>query len=391
MTMVKDGQEILVTGGSGFIGRSLVRALAGNGARVRVLARSPEKAERLFSSCGDNGPGGHVEVCEGDLLSAESVARACTGVETIYHVGGLYKFGPRHARTMWRTNVEGAENVFAAAWKARVEKIVHVSSAGVLCNRNRGPLTERDFPSRAPRFSPYKASKWEAERRALDWAKRGLPLVIACPPCPVGAGDEAPTPTGRMVLDFVTGRFPFSARTGLNFIGVDDLAEGLIAVAARGRTGERYVLGHENLWLDEFLALLADITGQPAPRVRLPWVVIALAGALGEAGAQLGFSRSTDTDPKDASRECRVCLETALKARCLQFFELDKARWELGWEARRPLRESLVEAVAWFRARSSQPSPRRVAHARDDEEDAASAVAAASDMAAGSGAEIHGA
>ena len=391
MTMVKEGQEILVTGGCGFIGRHLVRALAAGGARVRVLARSGEKAERLF--------GGSAVVCEGDLNSPENVTRACAGVETIYHAGGLYQFGPRHAETMWRTNVGGSENVFAAAWKARVGKVVHVSSAGVLSGR-KPLLTERDFPRRAPRFSPYKASKWEAERRALDWASRGLPVVIASPPCPVGPGDEAPTPTGRMVLDFVAGRFPFSARTGLNFIGIDDLTAGLLATARYGRDGERYVLGQENLWLDEFLALLSDITGQPAPRMRLPWAVIALAGAVGEISARLGFSRRTRGDNQAAVRECRVCLEPALKARCVQFFELDKARWELSWEARRPLRESLVEAVDWFQARLAATESRRTTpsspllhprpcRAADDDADAA--VTAATDLASGAGAEVHGA
>ncbi len=385
MTMVKEGQEILVTGGCGFIGRHLVRALVAGGARVRVLARSREKAERLF--------GDAVEICEGDLLRPENVGCACAGVETIYHAGGVYKFGPRHARTMWQANVEGAENVFAAAWKARVGKVVHVSSAGVLCGSRQG-ITERDFPRRPPRFSPYKASKWEAERRALDWASRGLPLAIACPPCPIGAGDESPTPTGRMVLDFIAGRFPFSARTGLNFIGVGDLAAGLIATARHGRDGERYLLGHENLWLDEFFALLADVTNRPAPRLRLPWAVIALAGLVGEAGGRLGF-------PRAAGSDVRVCLETALKARCVQFFECDKARWELGWQPQRPLRESVAEAVLWFRARlplAAQPAglrapvPRRSAAAsRHDAEDGAeAAVQAVSNMAGGSGAEVTG-
>ena len=392
MTTLQAGQSVLVTGGSGFIGRHLVGALRATGARVRVLTRAPEAVERLFAE-GDGHDG--VEVCEGDLLSAENVAKACADVETVFHVGGLYKFGPRHAREMWRVNVEGTEHVLAAAWRARVGRVVHVSSTGVLSGGSRKPLTERDFPSHRPRWSPYRASKWEAERRALDWAARGLPVVIACPPCPVGPGDEGPTPTGRMVLDFIAGRFPFSARTGLNFIGVSDLIGGLLAVARQGRPGERYLLGQENLWLDEFLALLSELTGRPPPRVQLPWPVIALAGVFGEAAGRLGWHRPGE----DRAAECRICLETALKARCVQFFDCDKARWELGWQPRRPLRDSVAEAVAWFQARlpaaAAQSRPARAAAATSPHhhhpQGGCVSAAAAAELAAEAGAEVHGA
>lgn len=345
--------EVLVTGGCGFIGRHLVRALRAEGRGVRVLVRDPARVETVFG--GDEG----VEAAAGDLRDAAAVRRAVAGVAEVFHVGGVYRFGLRQAAEMEAANVGGTEHVLAAAWAGGVGKVVHVSSAGLMdgCGAGpRGPLTENDFPDRPPRFAPYKASKWRAEMLALDYARRGLPLVVACPPCPVGAGDEGPTPTGRMTLDFLEGRFPFSARTGLNFIAVEDLAAGMVACARRGRTGERYLLGDRNIWLDDFLAILADLTGRPAPRWRLPWGVIAVAGVFGELAGSL-----------HAPCAERVCLETALKARHAQFIDSTKARTELGWAPRRPLRDALADAVAWFRARQPEPAAELVELEEKDE------------------------
>jgi len=223
-----------------------------------------------------------------------------------------------------------------------VDKVVHLSSGGVLARS--GPaenllLTEDDFPAAPPRWSSYKASKWHAEKRALAWAKRGLPVVIAGTTCPIGRGDENPTPTGRMIRDFLQRRFPFYCRTGLNFIGIDDLSDGLRQVAALGRPGERYLLSHENLWLKDFLHLLAVETDLPAPALCLPDGLIRAIGCAGELIDLL--------DPR--SETARVCLETALQANRLQFFSNARARRELDWRPMRPIRDSVREAVAWFR------------------------------------------
>lgn len=324
--------QILITGATGFIGRQLTRDLLGRGAAVRVLARSRRKARELF--------GDDVEICAGDVGDLMTLETACQGIETVYHIAGTYRFGLRHRRELWRTNVEGTENVLRSAWKRRVEKIVHLSSGGVLrTNAEKRLIDETDFPGQAPRFCPYKASKWHAEMRALAWAQRGLPVTIASTTCPIGRGDETPTPTGRMVRDFLRRDFPFYCRTGLNFIGVGDLSEGLQRTAEAGRPGERYLLSDENLWLKDFLQLLARETGLCAPRMWLPGPVVRLIGCGGEV-IDLLSGRGTSA---------RVCLETALQARCTQFFSNAKARQELGWKPLLSIRESIGEAVAWFR------------------------------------------
>jgi dihydroflavonol-4-reductase len=328
--------QILITGATGFIGRQLTRDLAMRGENVRILARDRRKARVLF--------GDDVEIGGGDVGDAASLRKACAGIETVYHIAGIYRFGLRHRRELWDVNVEGTENLLGAAAAAGVEKVVHLSSGGVLkksgpAKSESGLLDERDFPVSPPRFCCYKSSKWEAERRVLAWVKRGLPVTIASTTCPIGRGDETPTPTGQIIRDFLQRRFPFYCRTGLNFIGVGDLSRGLRAVAESGRNGERYLLSDENLWLKDFLELLANETGLPAPRFCLPNALIHLIGCGGEA---LDF-----INPRSTS--ARVCLETALQAEHVQFFTNAKARTELGWQPRGSIRENMAEAIAWFR------------------------------------------
>jgi dihydroflavonol-4-reductase len=231
-----------------------------------------------------------------------------------------------------------------------VAKVVHLSSGGVLRKSGAGDasapisalLDENDFPAKAPGFCWYKASKWHSEQRALAWAKRGLPVVIASTTCPIGCGDETPTPTGQIVRDFLQRRFPFYCRTGLNFVSVSDLSRGLQLAAEAGRPGERYLLSGENLWLKDFLDLLALETGLPAPRISLP---NALIGMIGCGGEVVDFF-----NPRSAG--ARVCLETALQAGRLQFFNNARARQQLGWRPAQSIHESIVEAVAWFRSES---------------------------------------
>ena len=331
--------QILITGSTGFIGRQLTRDLLAQGCKVRVLARSRAKARDLF--------GDDAEICAGDLGDTASLEKACKGIEVIYHIAGIYRFGLRHCRELWDANVEGTENLLGSAAAAGVGRFVHLSSGGVLNKRgaydpNRPLLDETDFPEAAPRFCSYKASKWHSEQLVLSWARKGLPAMIASTTCPIGRGDEAPTPTGRMIRDFLQRRFPFYCRTGLNFIGVRDLSTGLQRVAESGKSGERYLLCDENLWLRDFLDLLALETGLPAPRICLPNALIRLIGVAGEAVDFL--------NPRSTS--ARVCLETSLQAKRVQFFDNSKARMELGWKPAFTVQENISEAVAWYRSES---------------------------------------
>jgi dihydroflavonol-4-reductase len=237
--------QILITGATGFIGRQLTRDLVAKGLRVRILARNLGKALALF--------GDDVEISTGDICEPTSLKKACQGIETIYNIAGIYRFGLRHRHELWETNVVGTENLLRSAATAGVGKMVHLSSGGVLrkdesvAGSAANLIDEEDFPSTPPRLCAYKSSKWHSEQKALAWAQKGLPVVIASTTCPIGAGDETPTPTGQIVRDFLQRRFPFYCRTGLNFIGVEDLSQGLQLVAASGQIGERYLLSGENL------------------------------------------------------------------------------------------------------------------------------------------------
>lgn len=319
----------LVTGGTGFVGRFVVRALLAEGRSVRLLCREPDRAHSLF--------GAAVEAVRGDLLDRASLKSACQGVATVFNVAGLYEFGARHRAAMWATNVTGTENLLAAAADAGVRRVVHCSTAGILTPNGDAPAPPA-LPARPPFGCHYKRSKWEGERRALAWAGRGLPVLIASPTALLGAEDERPTPTGRMVVDLLGGRFPACSRTGLNVIAVEDVATGILAIAERGRPGERYVLAHRNLWLVELLGIIAAAAGVKAPRAVVPWPVVALAGLAGEA-----WSLAT------GAGNLRVCLETAHFARRRQFFNAAATTAALGWQPRQAIEQAAADAVAWVR------------------------------------------
>ena len=318
----------LVTGATGFIGRHCVRALLKTNARLRILCRNPEKARRLF--------GAEVEIVEGNLLKPASLDAACQGVHTVFNLAGSYEFGPAHRQEMWRVNVDGTEHLLAACWQARVERVVHCSTAGILSASGR-LITASDFPQRPPLGCHYKQSKWHGEARALHWAGRGLPVVIASPTAPIGAGDERPTPTGRMFLDLLRGRFPACTRTGLNIIAVQDLAAAILAVGRKGQTGQRYLLGAENIWLRDLMAMAAQAGGCAAPRVTVPWVAVALAGLAGEVWGRMS-----------GAKDGRLCWETAYFARQRQFFDLDPTFTALGWQPEMTTLAAVTEAVNWF-------------------------------------------
>lgn len=328
--------QTLITGATGFIGRHLVRQLTAQMEPVRILARQPRKARALF--------GLDVEICEGDINDVAALAEACDGIQTIYHIAGTYRFGCRHSQESWATNVRGTENLLRRAAANEVQKIVHVSSASLLTARKPGQfITEDDFPSSTPLFSSYKRSKWLSEKCVMEWVRRGLNISIASVGCPIGGEDETPTPTGQMVRDFLQGNFPFYCHTGLNFIDVRDFCSGLRAVADYGLPGERYLIGDQNLYLKEFLELLAEKTGLPAPKWCLPQSIIWLAGLGGEAVDFLSRQQPT----------ARVCLETAWQAKFIQFFDSAKASEQLHWKPQYSVAEGISESINWFRRERS--------------------------------------
>lgn len=307
---------------------------------MRVLCRSAQKAQRLF--------GDAVEIHEGDLNepgAGDRIHTACRGMGTVFHLAGLYCFGWRHRASLWRTNAEGTRRILQSARQAGVDRFVHCSTAGILAAQGR-LITGRDRPTRPPLGCAYKISKWHAEEEVLRAAASGQPAVIASPTAPIGAGDERPTPTGQMIRDLMLGRFPGCTRTGLNLISVEDVASGLIQVAARGRPGRRYVLGHENLWLEDFLSRVALRTGRPAPRAWIPFAWVAAAGILNDAAGVLAGAGSD-----------RICWETAYFSRQRQFFDLRETTEELDWSPQKRLDDALGEAITWFAQRITGEEP----------------------------------
>ena len=322
----------LVTGGNGFVGSHVVRALLARGDHVRVLLR--EKADRSALN------GLDVELAIGDLRDAPSVERATKGCDEVYHVAADYRLWLTDPAPMYATNVEGTKNVIRAARAAGVKRIVHTSTVGALgiphggIGREDTPVTLAQMPGH------YKRSKFLAEQEALKAAREGAPVVIVNPSTPIGEYDYKPTPTGRIIVDFLNRRMPAYVDTGLNLVDAADCARGHLLAAERGRIGEKYILGGENLTLKEFLARLAALSGLSAPRVRIPYAV-----AFGFALSAEAVSRTiTHRAPRASLTEVRM-------ARKHMFFDSSKARAELGYETG-PVDEALRRAIEFFRSSS---------------------------------------
>jgi dihydroflavonol-4-reductase len=336
---------ILVTGGTGFVGANLVRELLALGAGVRVLAR-PGGDRRALADV-------RVEIAEGDLLDRASLARAVAGTDTVYHVAADYRLWVRDPAVLHRVNVEGTRAILEAAAEAGVRRVVYTSTVGALGIPADGTPGTEDTPAAlADMVGAYKASKFLAERVAEDFARRGLPVVIVNPSAPVGPWDVKPTPTGQMIVDFMRGRMFATLDTGLNVVHVRDVARGHVLAAERGRVGARYILGHVrgNLSLAEIGRLLAELTGRPAPRLRVPYAVAWCAGAAAEAVARL------------TGRPPAVPLTAVRMAKKRMYFSPARAVRELGLPQTDP-REALRDAVAWFAAHgyASVPTHARVA------------------------------
>ncbi|MBI3826643.1 MAG: NAD-dependent epimerase/dehydratase family protein [Candidatus Rokubacteria bacterium] len=333
----------LVTGGTGFVGANVVRALLKRGQRVRVLARAGGDRRAL--------EGAPVEIVEGDLLDRAALDRATAGADTVYHIAADYRLWAPDPRLLFRTNVDGTRVVLDAAAQAGARRIVYTSTVGALGIPKDGTPGTEDTPvSLADMVGPYKASKFLAEEIARDFAARGAPVVIVNPSAPVGPWDVKPTPTGQMILDFLQGRMWATLDTGLNVVHVRDVAEGHLLAAERGRIGERYILGHANLSLEQICRRLAAITGQRPPRVRVPYAVAWLGAAVME-----GTARLTGGTPQASLTAVRM-------ARKHMYFSPARAVRELGLP-QTDVGEALGDAVAWFREHGGARRTRAVRRA----------------------------
>lgn len=322
--------KAFVTGATGFIGASIARELLKDGVEVRVLARPGSDRRNLA--------GLDVEIFEGDLSSRRELARGLKGCRTLYHAAADYRLWCPNPAGMYDANVGGTRNILAAALDAGLEKVVYTSSVGTLGNPGDGtPGTETTPVEFDQMVGDYKKSKFLAERAAQEFIPKGLPLVIVNPSTPVGPRDIKPTPTGKIIVDFLNKKMPAYLDTGLNLIDVELCARGHILAAQKGRIGEKYILGNENLTMAAILALLAEITGLKPPRVKLPYYPILAAAYL-----NAGISRLTGREPL-------IPLAGVQMAAKFMFFDSQKAIRELGLPVR-PVRESLERAVDWFRA-----------------------------------------
>jgi dihydroflavonol-4-reductase len=339
-----------VTGGTGFIGGAVVRRLLEAGHEVRALVRPGADTRQLdglpASLPRDAGTARlrRVEQVEGDLGDPDSLRRGCADCDWVFHVAALYSFWGYRWDDFYQTNVEGTRQVLEAARAEGVERSVYTSSIAVLgVHKDRSPASE-DAPSTlADRIGPYQRSKFLAEEVARDYARQGLPVVIVNPSTPVGVGDHKPTPTGQVIVDFLNGRMFGYVRTGLNIVDVADVAAGHLLAAERGRVGERYILGGENLSLKQVLDLLAEVSGRPPVRLRIPHQV-ALAWAYVDVALARGNPRRTPTaTPEKVRLSCRY-----------EYFDPAKAVRELGLP-QTPAGEALGKAVEWYRAHGYAP------------------------------------
>jgi dihydroflavonol-4-reductase len=317
-------KPVLVTGASGFLGWHVARLLTERGYSVRALVRPGSRLGEL-----------EAEPVTGDLRDPQSIERAVEGCSLVFHVAADYRLWAKDPRELYRSNVDGTRSLLEAARRAAVERVVYTSTVGCIGIPHEGFGDENTPVSLDDMAGDYKRSKFLAEQVALEFARGGFPVVIVNPTAPVGDHDVKPTPTGQTVLDFLNGKMPAFIDTGLNIVDARDTAAGHLLACERGRLGERYILGSENLTLAQILQLLAKITGRKAPTLRLPYAVAYCAGVCSTAWAEV-----TGVPP-------RVPLEAVRMARKKMWVTHEKARRELGFQPA-PAETALRRAADWF-------------------------------------------
>src|SRR2546427_5487470 len=319
----------LVTGAAGFLGSHVARQLVARGDEVRVLLRA-SSTNRAIADLS-------LEYVTGDLRDPASLDRALKGVKRVFHVAADYRLWARRSREIYDSNVGGTKNLLDAAKRAGVEQLIYTSTVATIAV-DRPQLPDESTDAKLEEMvGHYKRSKWMAEREALMAAKGGLLVIVAMPTTPVGPWDWKPTPTGKIILDFLNGKMPGYVETGLNFVGVEECAAGHLLVSEKGKVGERYLLGAENLTLKQVLDILAKITGLSGPRLKIPHNL-----ALGVAYANTIFSRLTFREPQ-------IPIEGVKIARHKMFVDCSRAQRELGFRPG-PVSAALERAVRWYEA-----------------------------------------
>ncbi|HJS88434.1 MAG TPA: hopanoid-associated sugar epimerase, partial [Steroidobacteraceae bacterium] len=318
----------LVTGATGFVGAAVGRALLGEGWQVRALVRVGSDRRNIRSLA--------LEPIVGDLTDAASLERALEGCEAVFHVAADYRLWAPDPRQLYRTNLEGTGNLLDAARRAGVRRIIYTSSVATVGLPPDGRAGTEDTPvALTDMIGHYKRSKFLAEERAREAAAAGAPVVIVNPSTPIGPGDVKPTPTGQIVLDAARGRTPAYVDTGLNIVHVDDVAAGHLLAFHRGRIGERYILGGEDMTLKQVLTLIAQLVGRSPPRIRLPHAAVLPVAHVAQLYARL------------TGRPTRITVEGVRMSRKRMFFSSEKAVRELGYRSRPPA-EAFADALRWF-------------------------------------------
>jgi dihydroflavonol-4-reductase len=319
----------LVTGATGFLGSHVARRLVAAGDSVRVLVRRTSNLQAL--------DGLAAERFEGDLNDAASLKRAMNGVLRVFHVAADYRLWTRNPDEIYETNVQGTRRLLEIAADAGVERFIYTSTVATIAVPQRGP----ELPNEETRatldqmIGHYKRSKFLAELEAMKAAASGVPVIIVNPTAPVGPADWKPTPTGRIIVDFLNGKMPAYVDTGLNLAPVEDVAAGHLLASDKGRIGERYILGARNMTLKQILEALATIAGRPAPRVRLPHAIALAAGYADEFLSRL------------SGREPGIPVEGVKMSRHKMFVDSDKAERELGYKPG-SVEAALARAVCWY-------------------------------------------
>ncbi len=325
----------LVTGATGFVGAAVVRALLKDGWQVRALVRKSSQRLNLLHL--------EVEIVAGELADTASLAAALADCKALFHVAADYPLGAREPEQLYRTNVEGTRNILQAARLAGVERIVYTSSVATIgIPADGSPGTEATPVALADMIGHYKRSKFLAEQVVDAAARAGTSVVIVNPSTPIGPGDVKPTPTGQMVFDAAAGRMPAYVDTGLNIVHVDDVAAGHLLALQRGRDGQRYILGGQDMTLREILTEIAQLVGRKPPSIRLPRAAVLPIAYVAEFASRV------------TGRPTRVTVEGVRMARKRMFFSSDKAVRELGYRWREP-GKAFADAVLWLREQRKIP------------------------------------